>query len=197
MLIDTIAPTCDVSARHAIWIAAAPGHVYEVARRLDVGRSSLVRLLMGLRAVPAVLAFVLRNRRPMRSMASGECSIREGAVTFTLVAEAPGEEFVLGLMGRFWTLSGGVVPATADRFNQPPPAGLAQALWNFRVRPSGAGTELSTETRVRCGDEATRRRFSRYWRIIRFGSGLIRRSMLRQIRAVAERRATLAGKQVQ
>ena len=112
-----------------------------------------------------------------------------GAAKFTLIAEAPGEEFVLGIMGRFWTPSGGLVGASAERFLQPPPAGLAQGVWNFRVRPSGPGTELSTETRVRCGDAATRRQFTRYWRVIRVGSGWIRGSMLRQIRTAAERRA--------
>jgi len=103
-----------------------------------------------------------------------------------LIAEAPGEEFVLGIMGRFWTPSGGLVPATADTFRLPPPAGLAQGIWNFHVSPKADGTELSTETRVRCGDEATRRHFGRYWRIIRIGSGLIRGSMLRHIRSAAQ-----------
>jgi hypothetical protein len=101
----------------------------------------------------------------------------------------PGEEFVLGIMGRFWTPTGGVVTASADRFRQLPPAGLVQAFWNFRVEASGSGTELSTETRVRCADAATRRQFMRYWRFIRLGSALIRGSMLRHIRATAERRA--------
>ena len=97
-----------------------------------------------------------------------------GAAAFTVIAESPGEEFVLGIMGRFWTPTGGVVAATAERFRELPPSGLAQAVWNFRVRSRGVGTELSTETRVRCGDEVTRRQFGRYWRIIRLGSGLIR-----------------------
>jgi hypothetical protein len=105
------------------------------------------------------------------------------------MAEAPGEEFVLAIMGRFWTPSGGLVKASADQLRSPPPAGLAQGFWNFRVEPCGTGTILSTETRVRCGDPATRRRFARYWRIIRLGSALIRGSMLRHIRVQAEHRA--------
>jgi sirohydrochlorin ferrochelatase len=84
---------------------------------------------------------------------------------------------------------GGLVTASAERFRELPPAGLAQAVWNFRVEPRGTGTELSTETRVRCADAVTRRQFARYWRVIRLGSGLIRGSMLRQIRTEAERAA--------
>ncbi|MGW7057986.1 hypothetical protein ACWGHM_05520 [Streptomyces sp. NPDC054904] len=44
---------------------------------------------------------------------------------------------------------------------------------------------LSTETRVLATDEQTRRRFRRYWRIIRLGSGLTRMSTLRAIRSRA------------
>lgn len=139
--------------------------------------------MMGLRAVPAVLATVARRRHlePAHQKPVGR-------VSFTVVAESAGEEFVLGIMGRFWTATGGVVAADADRFRHPPQAGLAQGVWNFRVTPSGAGTLLTTETRVRCGDPTTRRQFTRYWRIVRSGSGLIRRSMLRHIRREAERR---------
>lgn len=90
-----------------------------------------------------------------------------------------------------WTPTGGVVRTNVDGFRQLPPAGLAQGVWNFRVEPSGTGTKLTTETRVRCADAATRRQFLRYWRIMRLGSGLIRRSMLRHIRATAERQSRL------
>ena len=90
---------------------------------------------------------------------------------FTLVAEAPGEEFVLGIMGRFWTLTPAVVPASADRFRSPPPSGLAQGLMELSGDAQRPGTELSTETRVRCGDAESRRKFLRYWRVIRREAG--------------------------
>jgi hypothetical protein len=187
MLLDDIVPTYDAASRHAIWVAAPPARVYEVARNADLGRPWPVRLLMGMRALPAWLATVLRGSRS--TPGHSEAPRRVGAASFTLIAEAPGEEFVLGIMGRFWTPTGGLVPATADTFRLPPPAGLAQGIWNFRVSPSASGTELSTETRVRCGDEATRRHFERYWRVIRGGSSLIRGSMLRHIRSTAQQPA--------
>jgi hypothetical protein len=186
-LLDDVVPTYDVASRHTIWVAATPAHVYEVARHADLGRPWLVRVLIGLRAAPAWVAAAFRGQPARAASIDGQRLV--GPAAFTVIAEAPGEEFVLGIMGRFWTPTGGVVTAGANRLRRPPPAGLAQAIWNFRVEPRGAGTELSTETRVRCGDGATRRQFARYWRIIRLGSGLIRSSMLRQIRTRAEQGA--------
>ncbi len=174
-------PTYDVSSRHSVWIDASPQEVYRVARQTDLGRPFLVRVLAGLRAVPAVFATL---NRPRKLELVNHKSV--GRIPFVLIAETPGQEFVLGIMGRFWTPSGGLVETHAEHFQHPPPAGLAQAVWNFRVSPSGAGTELTTETRVRCGDPATRRLFLRYWRIVRMGSGLIRGSMLRFIRRKSE-----------
>ena len=168
-----------------IRVAAGPTQVYAAARHADLGRPWPIRVLMGIRALPAWPGTVLCGSQPVV-----EATIerrRVGAAAFTLIAEAPGIEFVLGIMGRFWTPTGGLVTANADRFREPPPAGLAQAVCNFHVERQGVGTVLSTETRVRCADAATRRQFARYWRVIRLGSGLIRRSMLRQIRTDAER----------
>jgi len=44
---------------------------------------------------------------------------------------------------------------------------------------------VATETRIRCTDDASRRAFLRYWRVIRPFSGLIRMEMLRSIRCAA------------
>jgi hypothetical protein len=41
---------------------------------------------------------------------------------------------------------------------------------------------LTTETRIRCADAATRRHFRRYWRLVGPGSGLIRHAILGQVR---------------
>ncbi len=178
-------PTCDVAARHSIRIAADPVRVYQAARQADLGHSWIVRALMGLRTGPARIGALLANRHGNVEPA---CDRRVGAAGFTLIAEEPGKEFVLGIMGRFWTLSGGIISTEAHDFQRPPPDGVAQAAWNLRVEPTRSGTELSTETRVRCSDAATRHRFMRYWRLIRPGSSLIRRSMLRQIQRTAEKR---------
>ncbi len=187
-LLDDFAPTYDVLSRHSVLVAASPARVYQAARHADLGRPWLVRVLMGLRTAPSGLARAIRRPRGPAGPQGGRWSV--GGSIFTLIAEVPGEEFVLGIMGRFWTPTGGLVAANAEAFRHPPPPGLAQALWSFRVESRGAGTQLSTETRVRCGDAASRRRFLRYWGLIRLGSGLIRGSMLAHIRSLAERDAS-------
>jgi hypothetical protein len=184
-LIDRIAPMHDVSSRHTIWIAAPPQRVYQVARTAKLGKPWPVQLLLALRILPGLPELVLRPlTRKLRARSDLEHEV--GAVPFLLVDETPGEEFVLGIMGRLWTPTGGLVRTSPERLRHQPPPDLAQAFWSFRVTASGTGTELSTETRVRCGDDGARRKFRRYWRLIRPGSSMIRRSILRHIRKVAE-----------
>lgn len=184
MLLDQVLPSWDVASRHTTWIAAPSERVYHAVRTVDLGRPWLVRLLLGLRAVPARMGAAFRGRSGP-SATGGHRPVR--GLPFTVVMEEPGVELVLGIVGRFWLPGGGLVASSARQFQQPPPPGLAQAVWNFRVEPRGGGTQLSTETRVRCADESTRRSFLRYWAIVRFGSGLTRRSMLRLIRRTAEK----------
>ncbi|MBA3887451.1 MAG: hypothetical protein H0X67_17220 [Acidobacteria bacterium] len=178
-------PSFDVAARHSIDVAAPAGRTYEVARTVPLGSPWLVRVLMGLRALPALAARAFSSHTPRA--ASADRHPRDPAgIPFTLLGEEPGSEFVLGLAGRFWTPSGGLVSRTADSFKLPPDPGLAQAVWNFQVEPRAGGCRVTTETRVRCADAATRAHFLRYWRVVRFGSGAIRLSILREIRRQAE-----------
>lgn len=106
---------------------------------------------------------------------------------FILLEERPGEELVLGTVGRFWRTRGELCATSPARFREPAPAGTAKAAWNFAVgRDSDGVTELRAETRVLCTDVAARRRFRAYWTLIRPFSGLIRREMLAAVRSAAE-----------
>ena len=105
---------------------------------------------------------------------------------FTLLGEQPGEELVLGTVGRFWHGGGETRPISPARFREPTPPGTAKAAWSFAVDRRPGGTELRTETRVLCADAAARRRFRAYWLLIRPFSGLIRREMLAAVRSAAE-----------
>ena len=106
---------------------------------------------------------------------------------FRVLAENPPHELLVGLMGSFWKLDGGLLPIDAATFRGSQLPGTARVAWNLRVVEKKDGIcELATETRVKCADAKSRRYFGLYWAFIRPGSGLIRRCMLRSIRIKAE-----------
>lgn len=182
MLIDDQLSRWDVRSAHDRFVAAAPGAVYDAALRTDFARPPLVRALIALRGLPARI-FGGQQREPLRT----DDRRTIFGLGFTVLAEDPPRELVLGLQGRFWKPTGNVEVCEPKDFHGPVPVGRARAVWNLRVEPEGAGSRLATETRVLCGDEASRRSFTRYWRVIGPFSGLIRVAVLREIAREAER----------
>jgi hypothetical protein len=175
--IDLFAPHPDAVETHSINIAASTEVVYRALWTTDLGGSWIIKLLLGLRSLPE---FVLRGSRPRNKKVTLQTVIDSG---FGLLSEKPGDEIVLGVTGRFWRPTGNLSPFKREDFDQAVPAGTARAVWNFRVTENGNDlTILSTETRVTCGDVASRRKFRAYWLFVRPFSGLIRRLMLRAVR---------------
>jgi hypothetical protein len=190
-------PVYDVVERHRTAVRAAPEHVFDAIRTADLAGDPITRTLFAVRALPAAAFALARSPKAALDAWSDRRGTRHRRrhlidferAGFRIVAEHPPEELVIGLLGKFWTPSGGVHPdVSAAHFAAGPPPGYALAGWNFVVVPEGAGgTELRTETRVWCAPDA-RARFRVYWLLVRPGSGVIRRSMLRAIRREAERR---------
>jgi len=184
-LLDELMPRYDVSARYRTHVRTDPATVYDALGRAHLAASPLIRMLFLLRRLPARLM----RARPVAGFAPRSRTLRDLVGRgFGLVAERPGDELVLGTVGRFWRLAADLREASAADFATALEPGLARAAWNFRVIDAGAGnTELSTETRVQCADAATRRRFRLYWAIVGPASGWIRLEILRLIRRTAER----------
>ena len=192
MLLDDLMPVYDVVERHHIAVRAAPTAVFGAIRSFDLSSSLLTRALLLVRAVPSVLVALVRSPRtaldePRRLRAELRFADFERA-GFKVIAERPPEELVIGVLGKFWTLRGGArSDVSAAQFAAGPPQGYALAGWNFTVVAQDDGTcLLSTETRVWCAPDV-RAKFRAYWLVIRLGSGLIRRDILRVIRREAER----------
>lgn len=183
MLIDSFAPKPDATEIHKIEIAATRETVYQALWTTDIGGSLVIKGLLALRSLPA---FILSpNRRPhARRKITLQTLIDAG---FGQLAEEPGREIVLGIAGRFWRPTGNTMPFKRDEFLSPVPAGLARAVWNFTVQEAAANrTILTTETRITCGDKASRLKFRAYWLFVRPFSGLIRLVMLRAVRRACE-----------
>ena len=174
MPLDDWMPQFDFSERHATRVAAPRERVWESLNAIDFARSPVVRALASLRGIGS------REPATLRGLLGG---------AFAPLADDPPRELVLGLTGRFWTPRGGLERSDRATFREPPPPGTARAAWSFTLVEEPGGTRLETETRVRCADAAVRRVFGMYWRVIRPGSGLIRRAILRAVRRDAERRS--------
>jgi hypothetical protein len=195
MLLDDLMPRYDVVERHRTIVRAAPAVVFAAIREANLSGGAITRTLLAVRAAPAALAAILRSPRAAWAEYGDRAATRGRVVRlrdferagFRVVAERAPEELVIGLLGRFWTPRGALcADVRADMFGAGPPAGQALAGWNFTVaaRPDGS-SELRTETRVWCAADA-RWKFRLYWLLVRPGSGLIRRAMLRAIRRHAE-----------
>ena len=179
MLIDRFMPEFDVTECHRILVAAPPEAAYQAVRRVDLGRSAPVRVLFALRTMPALLL-----RHPRAGERTFDDLLRSG---FSLLQEDPPVEIVLGVVGTFWRPTGGIRRFDREEFVGFAEAGYAKAAWNFRVAPgTGGRCMVSTETRVRCTDDASRRRFLLYWAVVGPFSGFIRKQTLKLIKGDAE-----------
>ena len=140
---------------------------HEIA--VDGDAAALDRALRGVTfgEVPLVRALVFARGLglPRREQRVLETMGRRGRV----VEDVPGEGMAVSLDGQFWRLRG----------RGPEPA--ASAVVRFRADDG----KLSTETRVHV-PSASRRRFVRYWRIVRPFSGVIRMQVLRAAKRRAE-----------
>lgn len=168
-LLDTHVPEWDFRERHATRVNASPERVFAAVREVTLAEMGVFRVLAWLRGIRVPVD------RPVLEVAS---------TTWSVLADEPGRELVLGAVGQPWRLRGGNNPGgDFATFNRP---GYAKMAINWRLE----GTTLSTETRVLATDAAARRKFRRYWLVIRPFSGLIRRVWLRAIRRRAERSGT-------
>ena len=180
MLIDEWMPVWDVVERHETRIRAPREAVWRTVRTLDFARSPVIAALFALRSLPGLLSRGPRKRALGTTM---DGLLRNG---FVLLGERPGEELLLGVVGRFWRPTGDLVRLTADELRAFDRPGYAVGAWDFTLAEEGGTVRLATETRVRCTDDAARRSFSRYWRVVRPFSGLIRMEALHAIRRTAQ-----------
>jgi hypothetical protein len=182
VLIDEFMPHFDVSERHHTLALASSDRTYQAARGLDLARSRVIRSLFAARGIPRLIRG--RGRSVSRTMTLDDLM----AAGFVWLGEERGREFVLGLVGTFWKPSGGVrriEPREFAAFEEP---GQAKAVWNLRVIPDGdERTFVTTETRARVPDDASRQRFLLYWAAVGPFSALLRKQALALIKREAER----------
>lgn len=171
-LLEGVMPRYDVHDVHSLWVPAAPEVAYEAVKTVSGREVRLFGPLMLLRTFGR-LSRVLDVEAPLLEQMEG--------VGFMALGERPGEEVVLGAVGRFWSPLGNQ-PRVVDDFASFDEPGYAKAAMNFSVSAEGGGSRVTTETRIVGTDAAATRKFRPYWLLIRLGSGAIRRSWLKAIR---------------
>jgi hypothetical protein len=181
---DDIIPAPHFRERHERRIAASPASVWEALHDVRLGDLVLSRTLMDIRTLPARLAGRGRPR-----LVTGRF-LEAGPVP--VLGADPERAVIAGGVMQPWKISDGPAAPSLDAaglraFDEP---GWVKTGLDFVLYPDAYGTRLTTETRVLATDPRTRVRFGRYWLLVRAGSGLIRRDLLRAVARRAEQRGS-------
>jgi hypothetical protein len=171
----------------AIDIAAPPGIVWQVMEELRSEDLRATQVLMGVRSLPARVL----NRGSLRSSrlaAAQRVFDAMAASRFVVLCRETEAILTLGIVGQFWKLSGGddADVSNAEAFVDFDRPGFVKSAIDFELESRSLGTRLTTRTRNRATDDATARKFRRYWLVIGPGSKAIRLDILRAVRRRAE-----------
>lgn len=188
MLIDRYLPRFDLTEVHEVEVDAPPEVTFDAIRKTEL-RDPLIDTLFGIRELSNRLARKLSGTpMPPRPRTLTFADIAKPEMGWIPLAEDPGIEFVIGSVGRFWRKDYGwrpVNPVDFAGFSEP---GYAKLALGFLVQPAGFGrSTLRYEARTATTDEIARKRFRRYWRVIRPGVAIVMRRALRRIKVEAER----------
>lgn len=184
MIIDLQLPACDVVlAAHRV-VNADPAATFAAARGLDflTVRTPLLTAAMWARGLPDRLRH--RTPAPLDKLTLADGT---GLPGWLLLGVREDSEVAFGAVGKFWqpAIEWRDVPlAEFAGFSEP---GWGKIACNFSVRQYGPGRTLLTyECRTATTDAASRRRFARYWRLIRPFVAHIMRATVATIAADAE-----------
>ena len=180
--IEWFVPHPDVRERHEIDVHAPAEVVFESAERFELLAVPAVRGIFRLRE--RLMGSRGRTERDARPFLESARAMGWGTLVFR-----PGREIVMGAETRPWLADVTFEPLPADDFAADARPDRVKIAWSLESRPIGpALTRLASETRVVANDEASRRKFARYWRWARFGIVGIRWLILPAIRRDAEER---------
>lgn len=175
--LDPFVPTPLFSEAHQLRIPQPPAAAWDALHSMSADDMPVVRLLMGLRALPARLVGGEPASRPIPML---DRMLDNG---WFELANEPHRVVTIGSIAQFWRLRPAATrrSCAADEFRDYGVPGFAKAATSFWFVPDGGGTMCHTETRVAATDDPSRRKMSAYWLLIRPGSGLIRRAILQGI----------------
>ena len=176
--LDLYLPSPRLREVDSVAVAASPADTYAAFRHFDASRIRWIDALFWLREVPDRL----RGRVRGEHVPIGLDAIVKGAGGFLLLEDRPEEEVVVGAVGKFWRPNMEMAKVTRDTFAAFDEPGWGKLAWSLRAEPSSdAGSLMIFELRVTATDDASWRRFTRYFSLIGPFSRAIRRSLLKNL----------------
>ena len=174
MTIDDVLPAWDWRSAHATRVAAAPERAAAAVREFRGRDLPVTGALMRVRAF---------GRRTFDDRPALETLARIGLAR---LADEPYGLLLGGVMSPWRVRGGHRTIASAEGFRAYAEPGWVRVAAAFTVVPEDGGCRVATETRIAATDDAARRRFGRYWRLVGPFSSITRREMLAAIRRRAE-----------
>jgi len=182
-LLDRFMPAYDVVDRYHVAVAAPAAQALAVAGEMDLSDVVVVRAVFKAREL--ILGAAPDTRPRPRGLLADVRSLG-----WVVLAERPGREIVVGAVTQPWEANVTFRSVSAERFaafNEPD---YVKIVWTLRADAIGDRVSIfRTETRAVATDASARAKFRRYWAFLSPGIILIRRMMLGQVKAEAERRS--------
>jgi hypothetical protein len=178
-LLDQAMPAWDVAEHHQRRVAADLDTVWAALLATPMSDLPVTRALMRVRTFGR------------GSPGSPARTVVEALPPGEITRQAP-RELLLGLVApvrlRYSSADLPVLrTATVAELQRPLPDGWVRIATDFRLVAAGAGTTtLSTDTRVLASGPRAKRAFRAYWLAAGWGSGLVRRELLRAVARRAE-----------
>lgn len=189
LLLDHFIDAADARLAAHVIVDASPEVTFAAARALDLleVHTPLLTASFWVRGLPAKLLRRPEPPPPEKLTLEGDLPLPGWMV----LDVAPGREIVFGAIGVFWTptirWNVGIDASEFAEFDQP---GWGKIACSYSVRPYGSRRTLLTyECRTLTTDDDSRRRFGRYWWLIRSVVQRLMNATVRTIAAAAEVRA--------
>jgi len=171
MLIDDLMPKFEFGDANKIDVSASSDVVFRAVKTFNMNESTTVRWLFKMRGIPTENLTINDFEK----------------ANLKILAEKPNEEIVLGLIGEFKSLTGGLLKIESDKFRDFNNAGFIKAVWNFAVAENGNGkSRVTTEIRIHPTDANSMAKIKTYWGMLKPPSQMIRKEILKLIKKQAE-----------
>lgn len=184
LVLDSVMPSYDVAITEHVLVRTDPATTYRAAHGLDLltVHSPLLDAAMWVRQLPSRLSG--RSVPPPPRLVIGE---GVGMPGWLMLGERDGAEIAFGAVGRFWQPVIEWRDVGAAEFRDFAEPGWGKIAANFSiVRCGPTKALLSYECRTATTDSQSRKRFKRYWWLVRPFVAHILRVTLHQIKSDAE-----------